>query len=128
MDVEEINKLIQSSDIDKGEISDSYHTFGELYSHRVALFIALCQALIRVDEGYYENLIYKTRFDSEGKYCGDGWFIMGINPKGKEVQLSYHLPMEKWDECSFVKTLDKAPTFDGHTSADVIKRLQKLFP
>lgn len=42
------------------------------------------------------------------------------------TQITYHLPIDRWEECSFAETLDKAPKWDGHTSADVITRLKNL--
>ncbi len=110
---------------DKSKISDGYHTFEELYDHRNTLFISLCKALVINDEGYYEDKIYKTRFDFENKYCGDGWFILGIN-LGKGKQISYHLPYKYWDVCKGFKSLDKVPAFDGHTSKDVLERLLQI--
>lgn len=110
---------------DKSKISDGYHTFEELYDHRNTLFIALCKSLMVNDPDHYENKIYKTRFDSENKYCGDGWFILGINfPKGK--QISYHLPFKFWETCKQFQSFDKAPVFDGHTSKDVLERLLQI--
>lgn len=41
MDIKEINEAIKLLP-NAGEVSDGYHTFDELYEHRVALFIALC--------------------------------------------------------------------------------------
>lgn len=56
----------------------------------------------------------------------DGWFVLGYGYIEGE-QITYHLPLSKWDECNFAKTLDKAPKFDGHTSEDVLERIKKLF-
>jgi hypothetical protein len=105
--------------------SDGYHTFDELYEHRFVLFIALCKALIDVDPDLTDNEhheIWRSRLHSDGSSY-DGWFILGI---GKETQITYHLPLSKWDETDFAETLEKAPEFDGHTSQDVIERLSRL--
>lgn len=111
--------------IDKGNISDGYHTFNELYDHRNTMFIALCKSLMVNDPDHFEGKIYKTRFDFENKYCGDGWFILGINfPKGK--QISYHLPFKYWETCKQFQSFDKVPAFDGHTSKDVLERLLQI--
>lgn len=61
----------------KNKISDGYHTFGELYEHRIALFIALCRAI----EG--------TENDAWKMPPKDGWFLMGIG-KEKGKQITYH--------------------------------------
>lgn len=50
-EVDEINKLIQGLPENKKElVSDGYHTFKELYEHRVTLFVALCNSLKCIDE------------------------------------------------------------------------------
>ena len=46
--------------------------------------------------------------------------------KEKGKQITYHIPLDRWDECEFAETLDKAPEFDGHTSQDVLERLKDL--
>lgn len=100
-----------------GVFSDGYHTFDELYEHRIALFIALCYNIAA-------HLSWKSKVHSDGSVW-DGWFILGIN-KAPGKQITYHLPMSKWDACYFAQELDKAPEFDGHTSADVLERISKL--
>lgn len=50
---------------------------------------------------------------------------MGIN-KDKGEQITYHLPIKYWEECSFAPILEKAPEWDGHTPADVLNRLKSL--
>lgn len=112
---EALNVLIKESDTNK--ISDGYHSFGELYEHRVTLFIALCRH-------YKKFRVWRSKLHHDGSSF-DGWFIMGIG-MDKGYQISYHLPMSKWEETSFVETLEKAPEWDGHTSDDVIQRLKKL--
>lgn len=125
--VEKINAMIDSEKpdgIDTNLISDGYHTFGELYDHRIALFIALCNFGTRT--GAYEGFTFdawKSKLHHDGT-SWDGWFIAGIN-KEKGEQISYHLPMDKWDALE-VDELDKAPEWDSHTSDDVIERLLEL--
>ena len=117
----------------KVEISDGYHTFDELYDHRITLYIALCKKLqnwlylpgIRnMAKDGYDKKVWRSKTHSDGsKYYG--WFILGINrEKGK--QISYHVPLKRWKETDFAQTLDKAPKFDGHTSQDVLNRLKTL--
>jgi hypothetical protein len=116
-----LNVLIKDSDTNK--ISDGYHTFGELYEHRITLFIALCKAIFN----FYPNppKIWMTSKHSDGSSYA-GWFLVGINTESGE-QISYHLPDSKWaDCCAFAELIDHAPEFDGHTSADVLERLKKL--
>lgn len=98
---------------------DGYHTFDELYEHRFALYIALCKLL-------QEDLIpvWRSKLHSDGTSF-DGWFILGIG-KIRGKQITYHLPLSKWEETNFAETRKKAPTFDGHTSDDVLVRIKRL--
>lgn len=107
------------------EVSDGYHTFDELYDHRITLYIALCRTLKFALEGEGGNSnIWRSNVHSDGSTM-EGWFVLGI---GKEPgkQITYHLPLSRWEETEFAPTLDKAPEFDGHTSADVLVRLKEL--
>ena len=114
-------------------VSDGFHTFDELYEHRVTLFIALCLQLrekINADNvngvkmAEISNKIWRSKKHADNTMF-DGWFILGINKK-KDEQITYHLPIKRWDETEFAETLDKAPEFDGHTPNDVIERLKNL--
>lgn len=126
----EINKAIQECKkigIPTDGISDGYHTFGELYDHRIALFIALASFADILDKEYYRGgqyEVWRSARHSDGT-SWDGWFLLGIN-KDKGEQITYHLPMSKWEECNFAETLYMAPEFDGHASADVLERLKSL--
>lgn len=98
-----------------GQISDGYHTFDELYEHRIELWIKLCH-------GSYGA--WRTQTHSDGS-CWEGWFVLGLGrEQGK--QITYHLPMSRWGDCAWADTLEIAPEFDGHTSADVLERLKGL--
>lgn len=102
------------------DASDGDHTFSELYEHRYILFIKLCKELTRPQVVPVD--IWKSKVHSDGKGYS-GYFLMGI---GKEAgkQISYHIPMQYWDLANFAQELEKAPEFDGHTSADVLERLK----
>lgn len=106
-----------------GATSDGYHTFDELYEHRTTLFIAWVKALVYLGEASI-LLPWKSRKHSDGTMF-DGWFIMGVGIAPGD-QITYHLPLSKWDETSFVREIERAPDFDGHTSADVLKRIQAV--
>ena len=104
---------------DEVEISDGYHTFTQLYDHRITLYIALCKKIY-----LSAPIVWRSKLHSDGS-SWDGWFILGIyTEKGK--QITYHLPIERWNETNFAMTLDKAPEYDGHTSEDVLERLKDL--
>ena len=100
------------------EISDGYHTFGELYDHRCHLFIAL----MRSNPG----LSWRANNHANGTMFSD-WFVAGMDlPTGA---ITYHLPLWMWkmlDGCGMV-TVNLAPEWDGHTPADVIRRLADWF-
>lgn len=104
--------------------SDGYHTFEELYDHRIELFIALC----KVSQPPYTEINPPLVWRSKLHYDGSefiGWFVLGMN-KVAGRQITYHLPMVRWADTDFAETLDKAPEFDGHTPADVLERLKRL--
>jgi hypothetical protein len=101
---------------------DGYHTFDELYEHRITLFIALCKELSRHPKNEYA--VWRARQHSDGSNF-NGWFVMGIGIN-KGSQITYHLPLSKWGETNFVDTFEKAPEFDGHTSQDVLERVKSL--
>ncbi len=109
--------------VETGKISDGYHTFDELYDHRITLFIALCSVLRQLN-AIEENWVWRAKLHSDGSEF-EGWFILGINDEpGK--QITYHLPMSRWEETNFADTCEYAPKWDGHTSADVLERLKRL--
>jgi hypothetical protein len=99
---------------DPSKISDGYHTFAELYSHRMVLFISLMKS--------YPHISWKSKkhFDNT-EY--EGYFIAGMKlPTG---DITYHIVDKFWDILSNIKTLDVAPEWDGHTSDMVLHRLNK---
>jgi hypothetical protein len=120
-----INAIIRATGINTNNISDGYHTFGELYEHRILLFIALCK-IINKDPQYQNSdyAVWKSKRDSDGSER-DGWFLLGIGYENGS-QITYHLPLSKWDECFFAAELRSAPDWDGHTSVEVLERLKLL--
>lgn len=106
---------------DKGKISDGYHTFKELYTHRHMLFIALCNMLEL--HPHSALMPWKSKVESD-RSTSDDWFIAGI-VNGKQ-QISYHLPIGMWN-LLHVTALDIAPLWDGHSSYEVLGRLHSWF-
>lgn len=115
------------------QVSDGYHTMDELYDHRISTYIALAkfQALfikvtMRADVKP-RNEVWRSKRHSDGEICfGTGTqFVLGIG-KHKGEQITYHVPIERWDETDFAETLDIAPEWDEHTSSDVLERLKLL--
>lgn len=117
-----------------GEISDGYHTFNELYDHRTELWITLCRMLMWDDRGIH---VWRSKKHSDGSEF-EGWFILGVSSLNEGPlcpgvgQLTYHIPISRWTDCDWednygrFETLERAPKFDGHTSADVLRRLREL--
>jgi len=118
-------------DTDRELISDGYHSFKELYDHRVVLFIALCNTLSNIDWLLQDNNDWivdskkpwksKLHFDNT---MWDGWFIAGIGTE-KWDTLTYHLPISEWDNLD-VSILSNAPEWDWHTADDVLLKLRDI--
>lgn len=113
-------------------VSDGFHTFDELYDHRITLYIAIARLLKRQENaiGHIapgESFVWRSKRHSDGELCfGTGTqYVLGI---GKEpgAQITYHIPIERWDETDFAETLEVAPEWDKHTSADVLGRIKNL--
>ena len=123
-DTEQVNDIIANKEhsIDPNRVSDGYHTFGELYEHRIELFITLCTFV----DSTTRRPVWMSKKHSDGSEM-DGWFIMGIGEKIGE-QITYHLPNKYWDRLVKYgfKVLPCAVKWDGHTSEDVLKRLADL--
>lgn len=103
------------------KVSDGYHTIEELYEHRYFLFMSLCR---NYKKHNHSNVwMSKKHFDGSSY---EGYFILGIfKEKGK--QISYHLPFKYLGNCyEFADILPRAPEWDGHTSDDVLKRINEL--
>ena len=114
---DKINQLILQGK-DKGfstkNISDKWHTFGDLYYHRMILTYIILKN--------YPNLSWKSKQHHDGTMF-DGSFIVGINTlKG---QYSYHYDLEHWDLFD-IEELDKAPIYDGHKPEDITRLISLL--
>lgn len=95
-------------------VSDGYHTFGELYYHRMVLFSVICNT--------FKEISWKSKLHSDGTMF-DGYFIVGINtPKG---QYTYHYELKYWDIFN-VEELEKAPEYDGHKPEDIARLLSLI--
>lgn len=119
--VAKINALIAElpSMKEANEVFDGYHTFGEVYSHRVTLYLVLCKFLQM--QGYY---VWRSKLHDDESFI-DGYFLLGVNTKEGE-QITYHIRNQHWDSISFADTLDVAPKYDGHSSQDVVARLLSI--
>ena len=118
---EAINQIIAAGPVDTNIISDGYHTFGELYDHRAVLYITLCRFIAKAGSG----LVWRSFKHSDGSVY-NGFFILGIGIlPGK--QITYHLPEKYLEMTLFASQRTFAPEFDGHSSKDVLERLNNLF-
>lgn len=98
--------------IETGKLSDGYHTFDELYFHRMILFSTICST--------YRDKAWKSKLHDDGTMF-DNYFIVGIDtPEGA---YSYHYHMEYWGHFKDIKELEKAPKWDGHKPEDITRLL-----
>ena len=135
MDFEKFLSAMESSDVDAinqqikemkerghsaDNISDTYHTFGELYHHRAILFATICNT------AQFNGLAWKSKHhDDPSQPMYEGMFIVGIEtPDG---QATYHYDTDPYWDYFQVKELERAPKYDGHTPDDAIKRIMSLW-
>lgn len=101
---------------DKGEISDGYHTFNELYYYRMLYNAAFFNMLPK-------EWVHKSKRHNDGEECfGGGWFIVMANlPTG---QVSNHYELKDWDLFQ-IPEKEVADRWDGHTPQEAADRLYK---
>lgn len=96
-------------------ITDGYHTFDELYDHRAKLFSVIVNL--------FPKRSWKSKLHHDGTMY-DGMFIVGIDtPNG---QASYHYDIDPYWNLFDCRVLEKAPVWDGHTSAEAIERIANM--
>lgn len=105
----------------KGNYSDGYHTFNELYEFRKVFNAALFNEWGK--EKKYE--VHKSWKHQDGELCfGGGWFIVVAKlPSG---QISNHYEAKDWELFKIPATETAVFPFDGHTPQDVLERLRQL--
>lgn len=101
-----------------GDISDGYHTFEELYDHRVALYLALCKmtgwpAYFKIDkDNWNQDEVWKN------------WICLFLEtPEG---QISYHVPYGYYEMIQTFAKESPDHKWDNHTSSDVLYRILKV--
>lgn len=113
MSIKEINKEIiklKEQGISRKGISDGWHTFEELYYHRMVLFSVILNQ--------NKSISWKAKKHNDGTMFGDDSFICGIEtPEG---QYTYHYHLDYWDNFD-VKELEYAPEYDGHKPKDITR-------
>lgn len=95
--------------IDIQQVTDGYHTFDELYHHRMYLFSIICNQ--------NPEFARKSKLHDDGTMF-DNYFIVWIN--GPEGDYSYHYHMDNWDMFK-VEEVDRAPEWDGHKPSDIAR-------
>ena len=94
------------------DVSDKWHTFGDLYYHRMILFLVIQKA--------YKDKAWKSKKHHDGTMFEDS-FIVGIDtPEG---QYSYHYDLKYWKLFEDIKELPSAPEYDGHKPEDITRLL-----
>ena len=93
------------------KITDGYHTFEELYWHRMILFSVICKQ--------NKDRAWKSKLHDDGTMF-DNYFIVGIETE--EGHYSYHFHLGYWNYFN-VRELDKAPEWDGHKPEDITRLL-----
>ena len=97
-------------------VSDGYHTFGELYHHRSILFAFLCREK-------YDRSWWSTLHDDGTMY--DGMFIAGITLDG-DTSIEYHMD-NKYRKLfeGKVTHLPKAPAWNGKSPSIEISEIER---
>lgn len=104
-----INANKHNPEVVTDDISDGFHTFGQLYFQRMMLFATLVNL--------FPEISWKTKRHEDGEECfGGGWFLVTIEtPAGN---YGYHYEEKYWDmfKCD---EIDKAKNWDGYTEENV---------
>lgn len=124
--INEVNELIRAlkaAGFDENKISDGWHTFDDLYEIRKAYNAALFNEWGRFDNFTYD--VHKSWKHHDGELCfGGGWFIVSaMLPDGL---ISNHYKESDWDMFQIPEVEKAIYPFDGHTTHDVISRLNSL--
>ena len=111
--VQDCIKILEKQN--KGEISDGYHTFNELYRHRAILFSVLCNQ--------NAHKAWKAKKHDDGTMYKN-MFIVGIEtPTG---QATYHYDINPYWDLFKIKELEFAPKWDGYTPSEAIERIKRF--
>jgi hypothetical protein len=105
---------------DTDEISDGYHTFGELYDHRRALTAVLAAGAASTGDSWRS----KAHHPDDDPMFEGGYFIVGIElPTGT---ITYHYKLSHWDDFAAVPEIEHAPKWDGAAPGATVNRLLEL--
>ena len=110
MTIKEINKAIEElkeQGISRKQISDGWHTFDELYYHRMILTLVICKQ--------NKDRAFKSKQHHDGTMFDDSFIVGLLTPYG---QYTYHYNLKYWDMFD-IPELNKAPEYDGHKPEDI---------
>lgn len=103
------------------DTSDGYHTFGELYEHRLVLTSLVVNLLETLDPGS----CFKSRSHDDGTMF-EGMFIVGVKClDGTYATYHYDDTPENWNMFS-CEELPFAPKWDGSTPDNDLRKLKEL--
>lgn len=106
-----------------GETSDGFHTFNELYEHRLALTAALFEAWSRMNSVYDPVFAWRSMaHHPDDAPIYDGYFIVGAEFADAGA-IRYHYPISAWHLFQDAALLEHAPKWDGSTPADTVAAL-----
>ncbi len=105
---------------DRGEISDGYHTFNELYQYRMLYnaiaFNELCNRGFKVQKSIRHN-------DGELCFGGSYFIVIADLPTG---QVSNHYKIKYWDLFHVQEVEILTIVYDGHTANEAADRLESF--
>ena len=102
-------------------LNEQEETIQELYDFRL-----IYNALLFNEWSKHDTIeVYKSKKHSDGELCFDGeWFVVvAILPTG---QITNHYHIKYWDYFQIKEYPQVKDEFDGHTSTDVLKRLNSM--
>lgn len=92
------------------QVSDGYHSFEQLYYHRMVMFAVIVNNLGG------ENAWKSWKHHDGTMY--DNYFIVGIETN--QGDYSYHYHKDYWDMFDAIE-LENSPEWDGHKPEDITR-------
>lgn len=125
MYIEMLNKMItalkEEYNIDTGKITDTFHTFDELYDYRMLYNALWVNELLETGECE----VFKSKKHEDGELCfGGGWFIVVVILPNGEI-IDNHYEEKYWDLFKCMEVEKSYIKYDGHTPQDVKDRMIK---
>lgn len=106
--------VFSKDQVNLNNISDGYHTFEELYYHKMVMFSIICNQ--------NKDKACKSKLHADGTMYKNHFIAEIKTPEGN---FSYHFDLKYWDWFE-IPAVEKAPKWDGHQPKD-IDRLLSLY-